>query len=200
MGCLSSFLYVHEDSGEKVMLQNILFVFGVGFLIGNMKVFADLLKFKLKKKAALLIWNNPKPQFYGFSLGLGVALGCLIAFKWFVQGQLLSQLFGEIMMFVYYGYAFPLSTRISRGFYADGIWSNTSFMRWADISAVSWRERGAVTLVLVSKLRQVARPLNVPGDLYGEARRLLLDRVKAHDIHLGGTGINLGSRQETDIV
>lgn len=182
------------------MLQNILFVFGVGFLIGNMKVFADLLKFKLKKKSALLIWNNPKPQFYGFSLGLGVALGCLIAFQWFVQGQLLSQLFGEIMMFVYYGYAFPLSTRISRGFYADGIWSNTSFMRWADISAVSWRERGAVTLVLVSKLQQVARPLNVPGDFYGEARCLLLDRVKAHDIHLGGTGINLDSRQETDIV
>ena len=152
------------------MLQNILFIFGVGFLVANIKVFTDLIKFKLRKKTALLIWSNPKPRFYGFSLGLGVVLGLLVAFKWFVQGQLLSQLFGEIMMLVYYGYAFPLSTRISRGFYADGIWSDTSFMRWAQISAVSWRERGAVTLVLISKLRPVARPLNVPGDFYGEAR------------------------------
>ena len=103
-------------------------------------------------------------------------------------------------MFVYYGYAFPLSTRISRGFYADGIWSGTSFMRWAQISAVSWRERSDVTLVLISKLRQIARPLNVPGNFYGEARRLLLDRVKTHDIHLGGTGKDLGSRQKTDVV
>ena len=182
------------------MLQNILFIFGVGFLVANIKVFTDLIKFKLRKKTALLIWSNPKPRFYGFSLGLGVVLGLLVAFKLFVQGQLLSQLFGEIMMLVYYGYAFPLSTRISRGFYADGIWSDTSFMRWAQISAVSWREKGGVTLVLISKLRQIARPLNVPGDFYGEARRLLLDKVKTHDIHLGGTGINLGSRQETDVV
>ena len=51
-------------------------------------------------------------------------------------------------MFVYYGYAFPLSTRILRGFYRDGVWSDTGFMRWGQISAVSWKEEHDPVLIL----------------------------------------------------
>ena len=69
-------------------------------------------------------------------------------------------------MLLYYGYAFPLSTRIARGFYRDGVWSDTGFMRWGQISAVAWKEEGGVTLVLISRLRSLARPLHVPGDVY----------------------------------
>ena len=64
----------------------------------------------------------------------------LLAFKFFVQGRPLDQLFGEAMMFLYYGYLFPLTMRIQRGFYEDGVWSDSGFMRWAQISAVSWKE------------------------------------------------------------
>jgi hypothetical protein len=35
---------------------------------------------------------------------------------------------------------------------------------------------------------------------YGEARRLLRDRITAHDIHIGGAGLDLGSRDERDAV
>jgi hypothetical protein len=42
--------------------------------------------------------------------------------------------------------------------------------------------------------------MQVPGHLYGEARRLLQDRIKAHDIHIGGAGLDLGSRSEADAV
>ncbi len=103
-------------------------------------------------------------------------------------------------MFVYYGYAFPLSTRIARGFYRDGVWSDGGFMRWGRISAVSWREGPGVTLVLISRFRPVAKRLEVPGNLYGQARRLLQDKVKAQDIHIGGAGLDLGSRGEQDTV
>jgi hypothetical protein len=184
----------------EVVLPQVLFAFGVGFLFANLKVVADLLRFRARKASALLIWQNPKPRFYGFSLALGVVLGLLLAFKLFVQGRPPDQLFGETMMFVYYGYALPLSTRIARGFYRDGVWSDTGFMRWRQISAVSWREDGPVTLILISRLRQIARRLEVPGNLYGEARRVLRDRVKAHDIHIGGSGLGLGTRDETDAV
>ena len=51
-----------------------------------------------------------------------------------------GQLFGEVMMCAYYGYAFPMSTRIARGFYGDGVWSDSGFMPWTQISAVSWKE------------------------------------------------------------
>ena len=186
--------------GPDVVLPQVLFLFGVGFLVANLKLTADLLRFQARKSSALLIWQNPKPRYYGFMLGLGTVLGLLVVFKLFVLGRPISQLFGETMMFVYYGYVFPLSTRIARDFYRDGVWADGGFMRWGQISAVSWREDPAVTLVLISHLRQIARPLRVPGPLYGEARRLLRDKVKAHDIHIGGSGLELGSRDEEDAV
>jgi hypothetical protein len=182
------------------LLQRVLFLFGLGFFVANLLVFVDLIRFRVRRRSALLIWPGEKPTYYGFSLALGVVLGVLFVFKLFVQHRPISTLLGESMMFVYYGYALPLSTRISRGFYRDGIWSDTGFMRWAQISAVSWKEEDGVTLVLVSRFRQIARKLSVPGTLYGQARRLLRDQVKAHAIHIGGTGLDLGSREEADAV
>ena len=184
-----------------VLLRQILFLFGIGFLIANVKVVIELVRFRVRKRSALLTWEAPKPAYYGFSLALGVLLGLMIGFKLFVQRRPPDQLFGEAMMFVYYGYAMPLSTRILRGFYEDGVWADTGFMRWGQISAVSWREEGvAPELVLVSHFKNIARRLVIPGPMYGQARRLLRDKVKAHDIHIGGTGLDLGSRDEQDSV
>jgi hypothetical protein len=184
----------------EALLPRVLFLFGIGFLAANIKIIADLLSFRVRRRSALLIWQVPKPRFYGFSLGLGVLLGFLLAFKFFVQHRPPNQLFGEAMMFLYYGYALPLSTRIARGFYRDGVWADSGFMRWAQIAAVSWKEEGTVALILISRFRQIARRLEVPGDLYGQARRLLRDRVKAHDVRIGGAGLDLGSRDEADAV
>ena len=186
--------------GLPDLLQGVLFLFGVGFLIANILVFVDLIRFRMRRRSALLVWQGEKPRYYGFSLALGVMLGLLFGFKLFVQHRPLDTLLGEAMMFVYYGYALPLSTRIARGFYEDGIWSDTGFMTWAQISAVSWKEEGSVTLVLISHFRNIAKRLEVPGNLYGQARRLLRDQIKAHAIHIGGTGLDLGSRDEADAV
>jgi hypothetical protein len=183
-----------------VLLARVLFLFGLGFLAANVKVIADLLRFQSRRRSALLVWQSPKPPYYGFTLALGVMLGVLLAFKLFYQRRPPEQLFGEAMMFVYYGYAFPLSTRIARGFYRDGVWSDSGFMRWGQISAVSWKEEGHVTLILISHFKNIARRLEIPGHLYGEARRLLRDKVKAHDIHIGGSGLDLGSRDDQDAV
>jgi hypothetical protein len=184
----------------QALLPQVLFFFGIGFFAANLKVVADLLRFQLRKTSALLVWENPKPPYYGFALALGVILGVLVAVKVFILGREPNQLFGEVMMFVYYGYAFPLSTRIARGFYRDGVWSDSGFMPWGQISAVSWREEGGVTLVLISHFRSIAKRLAVPGHLYGQARRVLRDKVKAHDIHIGGSGLDLGSRDDQDAV
>src|SRR5687767_7375287 len=184
----------------QALLPQVLFLFGIGFFAANLKVVADLLRFQLRKTSALLVWENPKPPYYGFALALGVLLGVLVAVKIFILGREPNQLFGEVMMFVYYGYAFPLSTRIARGFYRDGVWSDSGFMRWGQISAVSWKESGVVTLVLISHFHSIARRLEVPGHLYGQARRLLQDRIKAQEMHMGGAGLDLGSRSETDVV
>ena len=183
-----------------VLLARVLFLFGIGFLAANTKVIADLVRFWRRKPSAQLTWAASKPKFYGFTLGLGVTLGALLAFKIFYQRRPPDTLFGETMMFVYYGYAMPLSTKIARGFYRDGVWSDTGFMRWKQISAVSWKEEPVVTLILISHFRNIARRLDVPGHLYGQARRVLRDRIREHSLHIGGAGLDLGSRNEEDSV
>jgi hypothetical protein len=180
-------------------LPQVLFLFGIGFLVANLKVVFDLIRFRVRRSTALLVWQAPKPRFYSLSLLLAAVLGLLVAAK-LVQRRPPSEFFGEAMMLLYYGYAFPLSTRIARGFYRDGVWSDSGFMRWAHISGVTWREEEGVTLILISKLQALARRLDVPSHLYGEARRVLRDKVKAHDISLGGSGLDLGTRDERDAI
>jgi len=176
----------------------LLFILGVGFLGANLKVTADLIAYARRKPSALLTWRGPRPRYYRFHILLAVTLGLLLAAKLIRQEP--DRAFGEAMMFVYYGCAFPLSTRIARGFYGDGIWSDGGFMRWAQISAVSWKEEGRITLILISHFRSIARRLEVPAHLYGEARRVLRDKIRDQAIHIGGAGLDLGSRDETDSV
>ena len=68
--------------------------------------------------------------------------------------------------------------------------------------AVSWREgpETETALVIVSRLRNLARRLIVPGVHYAAARRLLRDKIAAHDIQLLRTGLELGAHDERDDV
>ena len=184
----------------QVLVRQVLFLFGVGFSVANAKVILELLQWRRRRRAALLTWPAAKPPFYGVSLALGVVLGLLLAFKAFVQHRPPEQLFGEAMMFVYYGYLTPMSARITRGFYAEGVWADSGFMPWSRIAAVSWQEGRRVSLMLISRGRNTARRLVVPAPFYGQARRVLRDKVKTHDIHIGGAGLDLGSRDEADAV
>jgi hypothetical protein len=182
------------------LTPRLLLLIGVGFLVANIRLGASLVAYRRRMRSALLIWPGDKPKYYGFSLALGVILGVLLMVEAFVLDRSPRSIFGEAMMFLYYGYAFPLSTRIRRGFYGDGVWSDSGFMKWSEISAVSWKEDPAVTLVLISHVQSIARPLKVPGHLYGQARRVLRDRIQTHDIHIGGAGLDLGTRDDRDAI
>jgi hypothetical protein len=171
-------------------------VLGGGFLVANLKLAYDYLTFLKRRRSALLIWRAPNPPQYRFMLVLGVALGLLVFAKVvFIH----RQAFGETMMFAYYAYFFPMSRNIRRGFYADGIWAESDFIPYQEVGGISWREsEDQVTLVIISRLRNLARRLNVPGDKYGAARRLLRDKIGEHAIHFGGTGLDLGAHDERD--
>jgi hypothetical protein len=178
------------------LLRGTLLLLGLGFLVANARLLLEYLKFQRRRKGALLIWVSPKPPYYGMGLAVGVALGFLVFFKIVISHQ---QAFGEIMMFLYYAYLLPLSRRIRRGFYADGIWADSDFIPYNEVGGISWREgEHQVTLVLISRLRNLARRLNVPGDKYGAARRLLRDKIGEHAIHFTGTGLDLGLHDERD--
>ena len=179
----------------RTLLNGVLLLLGAGFLIGNARLLIEYASFLRRRRSALLIWPSPKPPYYGLSLGIGVVLGFLLFYK-FVHRQ---PAFGEAMMFLYYAYLMPLSRRIRRGFYADGIWADTSFIPYNEVGGISWREgEHQITLIVISRLRNLARRLIVPVENYGAARRLLRDKIAAHDIHFSGTGLDLGERDERD--
>jgi len=176
------------------LLTGFLLLLGAGFFVANVKLVVDYTRYQRRRPTALLTWPSQKPPYYTLELAIGVVLGFLILLKIF---RLHMQAFGETMMFVYYAYLVPLSRRIGRGFYEDGIWADTSFIPYHDVGGVSWREgEQQVTLIVISRLRNFARRLIVPGDKYRAAKRLLSEKIGEHAIQLTGTGLDLGGGDE----
>jgi hypothetical protein len=193
-------------------LAQVLFALGIGFLIANLLKALEIIRWLRRRAAALLVWPGRKPPYYGLMLGIGLILGLLVLFKAYVVfrqfGNVRQALpvfgkvaFGELMMFVYYGYMLPLSTRIQRGLYVDGVWTDTGFMPYGQIGGISWREGDPPVLVVISRLKMLARHLTVPGPFLGEVRRLLRDKIASHAIAMeGGPGLHLGERDIRDSV
>jgi hypothetical protein len=178
------------------VIKGTLLLLGAGFLVANAKLILEYAKFLQRRRHALLTWPSPKPPYYGLALAIGVATGLLMFFKVVISHQ---QAFGETMMFLYYAYLMPLSRRIGRGFYEDGIWADSSFIPYNEVGGISWREgEHSVSLIVISRLRSLARRLAVPLEHYGAARRLLRDKIGEHEIHFSGTGLDLGEHDERD--
>jgi hypothetical protein len=173
-----------------------LLLIGAGFLVANARLALDLLRFRRRRQSAILTWSPPPPPNYRLSLALAWALGLLMVFKVF---YLRRQAIGEVMMFLYFGLLVPMTRRIGRGFYAEGIWADSGFIPYNDVGGLSWREaEHDVALILTSRLRNLARRLTVPLAHYAAARRLLRDKIGDHEIHFFGTGLDLGAHDERD--
>jgi hypothetical protein len=182
-------------------LELSLLALGLLFLVVNLKVGREILLWWRRRASALLVWNAPKPPYYALNLAIGVMLGLLLFVSVFIIRRPASSVFGELMMFLYYGYLLPLSTRITRGLYADGVWTDSGFMAYADIGGLSWKEGPGPTLVIASRLRAIARTLAIPGTRLGEVRRLLREKIGDHAIELdAGPGLHLGSRDTRESV
>jgi hypothetical protein len=177
------------------LVTGTLILLGAGFLVANARLGLEYLRFRKRKSAAVLIWPSPRPPYYGLTIGLGVATGILVVVKLLVVHR---QAFGELMMFVYFGYLVPLSQRIGRGFYQDGIWADSTFIPYSEVGGISWREgEHAVSLIVISRIRNLARKLAVPLEHYGAARRVLRDKIGEHEIQFGA-GLDLGGHDERD--
>lgn len=193
------------------LLGQILLLFGIGFLIANVRLGLELVRWTRRRRTALVVWPAPKPPFFALSLGIGVMLGLLVLLKAYLAlggvttlrqwaPVFLTDAFGELMMFVYFGYMLPLSTRITRGLYADGLWTDTGFIRYEQIGGISWRDEPP-TLVIISRLKSVARRMWVPTTALGEVRRQLRDKISSHAIEMDeGPGLHLGARDARDSV
>jgi hypothetical protein len=180
------------------MVALVLLAFGYGFLIANLLLLLQYMRFLRRRARALLIWPSPRPPYFSVGVILAVVLGILV----FCEVVILRrQAFGEGMMFLYYACLLPLSLRIRRGFYEDGIWADNAFIPYQEVGGVSWREtEHDVTLIVISRLKNLAKRLAVPVEYYGAARRLLRDKIARHELQFAGSGLDLGEHDERDSV
>jgi hypothetical protein len=182
------------------LLPRVLLVLGFGFLLANLRLFFQFVRFLRLRSSAVLTWPGRKPPLYPLLLVLGAVLSALIIYKLAVLQQHPKAVFGESMMLLYYAWLLPLSLKIGRGFYEDGIWADGGFMPYSSIGGLTWREGDQITLLLMHRMRAFARRLVVPEGYYGAARRLLRDKIAAHDIHFTGKTLDLGDHDERDDV
>jgi len=186
--------------GNPELLSRILYVLGGAFLLINLRLFFQYYRFTRIRKSALLIWAAPRPPLYRLFLWVGAVLAILIFYKLAVLRLHPKYVFGETMMLVYYVYAMPLGLKIGRGFYEDGIWTENGYIPYANIGGLTWREGAEPTLVLLYRWRTFAQKVAVPEPYYGEARRLLRDKIAEHEIHFTGKTFDLGLHDERDDV
>ena len=187
------------------LLPRVLLVLAGGFLIANVRLILQFVRYLRVRSSALLTWPGPRPPAYGLFLLMGVIFVVVIFVKLLIWKMDAINIVGESMMCLYYGYLMPLTVRIRRGFYQDGVWGDDGYMPYGTIGGLSWREppegeaRG-VTLLLIPRMKRLARKLTVPRQYYGEARRLLRDKIAGHDIHFTGKALDLGAHDERDDV
>ena len=181
-------------------LPDVLIGIGVFFLVVNLRLFYQHARFLKLRSSAVLTWRTGVPPFYRLFLAAGAILAVVIICKLAVLHLHPRHVFGESMMLVYYSYAQPLSLRIGRGFYEEGIWADGGFVPYSEIGGLTWREGEQVTLVLMYRMRSFARRLVVPGSHYAAARRVLRDKIATHDIHFTGKTLDLGSHDDRDSV
>ena len=174
------------------VLPAALWILGAGFLVANLRLLVRFLRFLRLRSSAVLTWEGRRTSFYAVSLGFGILLGLLAFMKLVVWDRPLTDAFTEAMAFIYYGYAFPLSLRIGLGFYDTGVWSNKGLVPYDQIGGLSWQDGEEPRLVLIDRVRNLVRHLDVPQEHYGEVRRLLRDKIAAQDIRFAGKGLDLG--------
>ena len=167
-------------------LTYLLVAIGVFFLIVNVQLLWQLLRFRRLRALGAAHLARPHAAVLPPVPRRRRVLALVIVCKLAVLHRPPTEVFGESMMLVYYSYAQPLSLKIGRGFYQDGIWAEGGFVPYSEIGGLTWREGEQVTLVMMFRWRNFAKSLVVPHPYYGAARRLLRDKIAAHDIHFTG--------------
>jgi len=139
------------------------------------------LRFRRVAAASILSWESPRPWFFGLCLGIGFFMVVMTFVSGFVLNRPPLHTVAQGLMAIFYTVVFPLSFRIRKGFYSTGIWAEHGFLPYGKIRWLGWKEGQEIILALRGEdrfLRQSYDYLRVPGDYYGQARRILADRIK----------------------
>jgi len=87
-------------------------------------------------------------------------------------------------LFAWDGLVVPLTLRIHRGLYQEGVWADTRFLPYGKIGRMAFVERPEIVLVLVPRSGSRALRLPVPASEYGAVRRVLEDKIRERAVNM----------------
>jgi hypothetical protein len=155
--------------------------FAALFTVWNALYLTRYLAYRRIAASAELTWLPPRPWFYNLCLAIGFFMVTLTLLSLFLLHRPPLTVGAQTLMALYYTVVFPLSFRIRRGLYLSGIWTERSFVPYARIRSLNWLEKPHVVLIVETEgglLGGSYARLFVPGELYGQARRILGEHVE----------------------
>jgi hypothetical protein len=181
-------------------LNVLLLLCGGGFLFAILLIMADVWRFRQRRPMALLTWLPPRPKPAILSRLIAVGLAAVLFYKLVILRWPVAAVFGEGMMFLYFAIWYPLSFTVAKGFYEHGVWLERRFVKYGDITGITWREDPNPTLLVVVGHKQMASHVAVPLEFYAEARKILRDRINADQLHMGKPLLDLGGHDRREDV
>jgi hypothetical protein len=151
------------------------------FTVWNVVTLVRYASYRRLAATAELTWSQSRPWFYNLCLVIGFFMVSLTALSLFVLHRPVLATVSQALMAFYYTVVFPLSFRIRRGFYEKGIWFERAFVPYENVRRVSWREQPDIMLVALKETELTGQSyarLTVPGERYGEARRILASHIE----------------------
>jgi len=152
------------------------------FAIWNSVSLFQYLTYRRIAPSAELTWRPAKPWFYNMCLAIGFFMVSLTAISVFVLDRPILTVVAQALMSLYYIVLFPLSFQIRRGLYTGGIWAEGGFVPYTRVRALSWIEKKHELVLVVRTESALAGAgyarLIVPGELYGQARRILAGHIE----------------------
>ena len=160
-------------------------VLAVLFAIWNSVCLFQYLSYRRIAPTPELTWLPAKPWFYNMCLGIGFFMVSLTAISIFLLDRPFLTVVAQALMALYYTVLFPLSFQIRRGLYTGGIWAEGGFVPYSRVRALDWIEKPEVVLVVRTEGGLAGAGyarLIVPGELYGQARRILAGHIEDHSL------------------
>lgn len=149
------------------------------FTVWNAVYLTRYLAYRRVASSAELTWLPTRPWFFNLCLGIGFFLLSMTFITIFVLRRPPLSIIAQGLMAIFYTVLFPLSFRIRRGLYESGIWTEQGFVPFERIRSLSWLERPEIVLMAKTEglLGSGYARLRVPGEFYGQARRILARHI-----------------------
>ena len=165
------------------LLTLILLALAIYFSVLVARSLSSYLLFRRIRGTALVTWPMRRPGHFPFLLALGFVSAGVAVLNSYLQRPF-HHVYSQGVMAAYFVLFVPLSTRIQRGFYRDGVWADTGFLPYGKIARLAFVERPEIVLVLVPRSRSGALRLPVPASEYGAVRRVLEDKIRERAVNM----------------